>query len=409
MRRGRGTVALDSILTSKTTPSPNFPAALPKLTSRITLSSRRSDSDPLTLTRFTLARQRRYPDATGDLTLILSAIQTACKSISSAVRRAGLQGLYGLHGGDAQNASGDTQKKLDVISNQIFRNVLLNTGRVSVMVSEEDEEAILIAPEPPAAAASASSSSPAAPGAGSSPSPFGKYVVVFDPLDGSSNIDSSLPTGTLFGIYRRRTEVVASAPTPDEALRPGKDLVCSGYALYSSATLIGLAFADDVAATAGVNIFTLDPSIGEFILTHPHVRIPAKPAKVYSCNEAGSNTFPAYVRAFLGEVRTQGYSARYVGAMVADVHRTLLQGGVFFYPPTASSPKGKLRLLYECAPMAALLEAAGGRAVSGIPGAAGGGRILDIVPTEIHERSPIILGCAKDVDRLVALMEEVKG
>jgi fructose-1,6-bisphosphatase I len=305
------------------------------------------------------------------------------------------------------------------------------------MVSEEDDDAILVLPEPPSprlgatpqASSASSSSAASSSSSSSSSSAFGKYIVAFDPLDGSSNIDSSLPTGTLFGIWRRSPDRQNTAPTADEALRPGKDLVVAGYTLYSSATLIALAFAEDVATGAGVNLFTLDPSIGEFLLSHARVRIPASPAKVYSCNEAHSDSFPAYTRAFLSEVRKGGYSARYVGAMVADVHRTLLQGGVFFYPPTSSAPKGKLRLLYECAPMAMLLEAAGGKAISGIigkevgeagkaeegSGAGGGsgsgspGRILDVVPTAIHERSPIILGCARDVDRLIALMKELKA
>ena len=336
------------------------------------------DVDPSTLTRYILAQQRLHKEATGDLTLLVSAIATACKAISSAVRRAGLTNLLGYHG--ASNVSGDEQKKLDVISNDIFKNLIASTGVVGVMVSEEDEEAVLL------------------PEAGER----GKYVVVFDPLDGSSNIDCNVSVGSIFGVFRRDT---SRPPSAADALQKGTALVCAGYAAYGSSTQICVAFTDDLAEKRGVNVFTLDPSIGEFLLSHKAVKLPAAPQRIYSCNEVSLLSFPPFVQRFVAECKggEKPNSLRYVGSMVADVHRTLLYGGCFVYSATAASPAGKLRLLYEGAPMAFILEAAGGRALTGL---SAGGRVLDVVPLKLHERVPVLLGSPRDIDRLEALRAE---
>ena len=258
----------------------------------------RSDTNPSTLTRFILSKQREHPEATGDLTLILSAIATATKAITAAVRRAGLASLTGLHG--ASNSSGDDQKKLDIVSNDIFRNLLASTGVVAVMVSEEDEEAIVLKEFPRA-----------------------RYVVAFDPLDGSSNIDCNVSVGSIFSIFRR-----ASLDTPAsaaDALQRGRDVVCARYSAYGSSTQLCVAFAEDHREQRGVNVFTLDPSIGEFLLSHAALKIPAAPQRIYSCNEGSLLSFPPFLQAFVAQCKAgpKPFTARYVGSMVADVHRTI--------------------------------------------------------------------------------------
>ncbi len=211
-----------------------------------------------------------------------------------------------------------------------------------------------------------------------------------------------MSVGSIFGITRRAPGAVGAPATAAEALQPGSALTAAGYCVYGSSTQLVLAFQGDV-----VNVFTLDPAIGEFILSQPALRIPAAPQRIYSVNEGNILSFPRYVQRFAEEVKVgaKPYTLRYTGSMVADVHRTLLYGGVFLYPATAAAPDGKLRLLYECAPMALLMEAAGGRAVA----TGEKSRILDIVPTSPHGKSAIILGCARDVDRLCALAGEWAG
>lgn len=264
---------------------------------------------------------------------------------------------------------GEDVKKLDIVANDNFINTLKFSTKVSVMVSEENEEAIILPSRPHA-----------------------KYVLVFDPLDGSSNIDCNVSVGSIFGIYARKDTTEAS--TVEDALQPGSALVAAGYCMYGSSTQMVLTFGSNV------QLFTLDPSIGEFLLTADKVRVPDAPKQIYSCNEGNYASFPKAVQEFIDEAKAAEppYSLRYVGSMVADVHRTLLYGGVFMYPATAKAPTGKLRLLYECNPMALIMEAAGGAASHG------SGRILDIVPTSIHERAPIYIGCKRDVERLEQLL-----
>ena len=221
----------------------------------------------------------------------------------------------------------------------------------------------------------------------------GKYVVVFDPLDGSSNIDCNVSVGSIFGIYKK-SDPSSSACSVQDALQPGKNLVAAGYCMYGSSTQMVLTFGN------GVNIFTHDPAIGEFILTHPNVRIPENPKTIYSVNEGNAVYWHEPVRKFVDIVKNKQekkpYSLRYVGSMVADVHRTLLYGGIFMYPNDKKSPNGKLRLLYECNPMSLIIEQAGGKSTTGSD------RVLDIQPKSIHERRPIYLGCIRDVDLLLA-------
>ena len=339
-----------------------------------------SDQNPLTLTRFILSRQRSHPEATGDLTLVLNSIATATKSISSAVRRAGLSGLLGLQG--SSNVSGDDQKKLDVISNHIFINLLSSTGVVASIVSEEDEE-MIICPEIDGA--------------------IQKYVVVMDPLDGSSNIDCNGTIGSIFGIFRR--ENTSHKVTNADALLPGTSLVCAGYVAFGSSTQLVIAFKEDVREQAGVNCFTLDPTIGEFVLSQSNLKFSSTPQRIYSANEGSLNSFPAFVKSFIAGCKDgeKPYSLRYVGSMIADVHRTILYGGCFIYPSTLNSPQGKLRLLYEGAPMAFITEAAGGRACTGGPSSSDPlsfERVLDVKPTKLHQRCSLLLGSKRDIDLL---------
>jgi fructose-1,6-bisphosphatase I len=324
------------------------------------------DRDPITLTRWILSEQGKHVEAKGDLTIILQSIQLACKVIANSVRKAGIAGLYGLEG--AVNVQGEDVKKLDIVANDNFINALRYSKCISVMVSEEVPEPVHV-----------------------EPSLAGKYSVVFDPLDGSSNIDCNVSVGSIFGIYRKDE---AGPGTIGDVLQAGNKLVAAGYAMYGSSTQMVLTLGDSV------NIFTLDPSMGEFILTDANVRIPEKPKTIYSINEGNWSSFDDVTKQFITrckEAAPKPYSLRYVGSMVADVHRTLLYGGIFMYPATASAPSGKLRLLYECNPMAMIMEAAGGKATTGTT------RILDVVPTSIHERQPIFLGCTRDVETIEAM------
>ncbi|KAI8120969.1 hypothetical protein FF38_10828 [Lucilia cuprina] len=321
------------------------------------------DSNAMTLTRFVLQEQRKFKNATGDLSQLLNCIQTSIKAIASAVRKAGIAKLHGI-AGDV-NVQGEEVKKLDVLSNELFINMLKSSYTTCLMVSEENENVIEVEVEKQ-----------------------GKYIVCFDPLDGSSNIDCLVSIGSIFSIYRKQTE---GAPTVQDALQPGNQIVAAGYALYGSATAIVLA----LGPGSGVNGFTYDPAIGEFILTEPNMRVPEK-GKIYAINEGYAADWEAgvynYVAAKKDPSKGKPYGARYVGSMVADVHRTIKYGGIFIYPATKSAPNGKLRLLYECNPMAYLMTEAGGLASNGkIP-------ILDIVPQKIHERSPIFLGSKLDVE-----------
>ena len=263
---------------------------------------------------------------------------------------------------------GEDQKKLDVLSNEIMINALKASGKAAVLVSEEDDEAIFV---------------------NDSADKNGKYCVVFDPLDGSSNIDAGVNIGTIFGIYLVKD---GSKGTLEDVLRPGREMVAAGYCMYgSSANMV-------ISTGNGVNGFTLDNQIGEFILTHPNIKIPPR-GKIYSINEGNASYYHEPVLNYLESIKfpkgdRKPYSARYIGSMVADVHRTLLYGGIFGYPDDKKSKAGKLRMLYEAFPMSYLTEQAGGKATTGKQ------RVLDVQPESIHQRCPIFLGSKEDVEEL---------
>ena len=273
------------------------------------------NTDCHTLTRFFLNEQHRHPEATGELTQLLNAVITAVKAIQSAVRRAGVAKLYGLAGNT--NCTGDSQKKLDVLSDELFVNMLKSSFTTCVLVSEEDEHFIIVDKDK-----------------------RGKYIVCFDPLDGSSNIDCLVSIGSIWGIWKRKTDEELGEPTVADALQPGNELVCSGYALYGSATMIVL------ATESGVNGFMYDPSIGEFILTAPDINIKPR-GNIYSINEGYTSGWDDAIREYIESKKKPAsgkpYASRYVGSMVADLHRTLIYGGIFLYPGTKDAPNGKLR------------------------------------------------------------------
>eukprot|EP00762_Andalucia_godoyi_P001227 ANDGO_04805.mRNA.1 Fructose-1 len=329
-----------------------------------------ASTDPITLVRYCTSV---LPQSDQDLVLLLSSIQTACKSIANAVRRAGIDNLYGLAGVE-QNVQGEDVKKLDILSNEYFVNACSYSGKVCAMVSEETAEMIPV-----------------------DESRCGNYVICFDPLDGSTNIDAAVPVGSIFGIYRRVSN--GKHGTKEDVLQPGKSLVAAGYAMYSAATLLVLSLGN---GTVG---FTLDSYIGEFVLTHPNIRIPSR-GKIYSVNEGNGHNWNEPTRKLVHlcknptDPKHQPYSLRYIGSMVADLHRTLLYGGIFMYPADKKNAKGKLRLMYECNPMAFLVEQAGGKAITGRE------RILDILPDHVHQRVPIYVGSAEDVDNAFRMYNE---
>jgi len=329
---------------------------------KLVMSEEKVTTDIITLTRHVLDEQRKHKEASGDLSLLLNAVQLGCKFVATNVRKARLLNLVGLAGG-AVNISGDEQKKLDVISNEIFINALRSSGKVAVMVSEEDDEPIIVEDEMK-----------------------GRYCVVFDPLDGSSNIDAGVNVGTIFGIYKIKD---GSDGNISDVLRPGHEMVVAGYCMYgSSANMV-------ISVGNGVNGYTLDNAIGEFILTHPNIKIPTR-GKIYSVNEGNAKYWDESCTEYFNSLKypedKNPYSARYIGSMVADVHRTLLYGGIFAYPADKKSKNGKLRILYECFPMAFLTEQAGGKATTGKE------RVLDLTPQKIHDRCPIFLGSKDDVE-----------
>lgn len=329
------------------------------------------DTNCMTLTRFVLAEQRKVPGATGDLTQLINCISTAVKAIQSAVRKAGIAKLYGIAG--ETNVQGEEVKKLDCLSNDLFINMIRSSYASVLMVSEENEHVIEVETEKQ-----------------------GKYIVCFDPLDGSSNIDCLVSIGSIFAIYKKMTD---GPPTVADVLQQGNKIVAAGYALYGSATMIVLSIGGDV------NGFMLDPAIGEFVLTDPSMKIKPR-GKIYSINEGYAQYWDAatteYIRRKKFPESGKPYAARYIGSMVADVHRTLVYGGIFLYPATKEAPKGKLRLMYECNPMAYIMEHAGGTATTGHM------RILDIKPDSIHQRSPIALGSNEDVKEYMEIVKQYK-
>lgn len=317
----------------------------------------------ITIERYILEQQRAHPEATGVFTNLLYDIALAAKIIAREVSRAGLVQILGRAG--TVNVQGEAQMKLDVFANQTIIRMNSYTGRLAVMASEEEPDLIPI-PEG---------------------YPTGRYVLVFDPLDGSSNIDVNASIGTIFGIYRRKTP--GGPGRVEDCLQPGRDLAAAGYIIYGSSTMM-------VYTTGnGVHGFTLDPSVGEFLLSHPNIRIPAEP-KYYSVNQGNEKYWSEGVRRFTRwlqgmdeEDPRKPLSGRYIGSLVADFHRNLLEGGIFYYPldyKDPSKPKGKLRLLYEAAPLAFIVHHAGGYASDGRR------PILDIVPESLHQRTALFIG-----------------
>ncbi|XP_071794926.1 fructose-1,6-bisphosphatase 1-like [Asterias amurensis] len=329
-------------------------------------------TDFMTLTRFVLEEQRRFPSATGELTQLLNALLTAIKAVSSAVRKAGIAKLYGIAG--STNTTGDEQKKLDVLANDLFINSLRSSFTTCALISEENETLIEVEVEQ-----------------------RGKYVVAFDPLDGSSNIDCLVSIGSIFGIWKMETN---AAPTDKDVLQSGRKMIAAGYALYGSACMVVL------SAGNSVNGFMLDPAIGEFILTERNIRIKPR-GKIYSINEGYTELWDEEIKEYVNAKKTStegraAYGSRYIGSMVADMHRTLVYGGIFLYPAHKKSPKGKLRLFYEANPMAYIVEKAGGMATTGKEA------ILDVQPTNIHQRVPVIMGSTEDVKDFLAVVEKHK-
>lgn len=326
-----------------------------------------------TIERHLIEEQARIPEATGEFTSLLYDIALAGKIISREVNRAGLAGILGYQG--STNIHGEAVKKLDAFSDEAIFRVMDHTGRVAVMASEEQDDIIPI------------------------PAEFscGKYVLSFDPLDGSSNIEANGTIGTIFSIHRKIS--AGDRGTEEDVLQPGHRQVAAGYILYGSSTML--------VYTAGQRVdgFTLEPSLGEFLLSNPSMRIPER-GKTISVNEQGYHQWDPGVRSFVDWVKeddketARPRSARYVGSLVADFHRNLIYGGLFLYPGTQKRPEGKLRLLYELSPLAFICEAAGGVATD-----CHGRRLLDIEPTELHQRAPACMGSRLDVEEAEAHFE----
>jgi len=313
-----------------------------------------------TLDRFIARNQEGFPYATGELSQLLRDIGLAAKIIIREINRAGLAGINGSYG--IQNIQGEEQQKLDVISNIRFIRALKNGGEVCGIISEEDEHII------------------------DTGNYNGRYVVALDPLDGSSNIDVNVSIGTIFSIYRRISPV-GQPVTKEDVLQVGTKQVGAGYIVYGSSTIL-------VYTTGkGVNGFTYDNTLGEFFLSHPNIKTPST-GTIYSCNEGGSNSFPVSVKSYIAYCKEKKYTGRYIGSLVADFHRNLLKGGIYLYPSTEKDPKGKLRLLYECYPLAFIVEQAGGQASNGLK------RILEVVPEELHQRSPLFIGSQEMVTKV---------
>jgi len=328
-----------------------------------------SDSNLLTVQQHILREQLRFSGASGEFSFLLSGITLATKIIQAQVRRAGLVDVLGEHG--EINVQGEIQQKLDVIANEAIVQALTSRASVGVLASEENEEPMIVHKGDSEA----------------------KYAVVFDPLDGSSNIDVNVSVGTTFSILRRPEGAAGDNPEA-WVLQPGTEQVAAGYVVYGSSTILVYSVGH------GVHGFTLDPAIGAYVLSHPNMMMPDR-GKYYSVNEANADSFPDKYNKYLAGLRDgqygTKYSSRYIGSMVADFHRTLLKGGVFLYPPTADNAEGKLRLLYEANPVAFLAEQAGGVALDG------NNRMLEVKPTSIHQRVPLVVGSKAEMEDFVAL------
>ena len=321
----------------------------------------------ITLDDFTINQTRQFPKATGQLSSLLRDISLACKLINKQVNKAGLVDIIGQFG--ATNVQGEEQMKLDVYADEALINVLKRSEHCAGIASEENDDFVAFEDEF---------------------SINSKYVVLFDPLDGSSNIDVNASIGTIFSIYKRVSEV-GQAVTAEDFLQPGNKLMAAGYVIYGSSTMLVY------ATRLGVNGFTLEPSIGEFCLSHPDMKVKEK-GKIYSLNQGNTAKYTEATKNFLNHCMEENddddrpYSHRYIGSMVADLHRTLIKGGIFLYPADKKNKNGKLRLQYECNPMAFIVEAAGGLASTGTED------ILSVQPSELHQRVPIYIGSKKLVE-----------
>lgn len=316
-------------------------------------------------------QRRRFPGATGEFSWLLSGITLATKMIDAQVRRAGLADILGGIG--TENVQGEMVQKLDVYANEALHFCLGNRGSVAIMVSEEDVDPVVVERD----------------------MPHGKYIVIFDPLDGSSNIDVNVSVGTIFSIFQRDPQNPKPGGPNEEVLQPGYKQLAAGYVVYGSSTML-------VYTTGhGVHGFTLDPTIGAYIISHANIKMPSS-GIYYSLNEAKAEYSPEPYHKYLDYLRSgktgRDYSTRYIGSLVADFHRTLLKGGIFLYPPTKTNPSGKLRLMYEANPIAFLAEQAGGMATDGKQ------RILDIQPTALHQRTPLIVGSQSEVKLLMEML-----
>lgn len=328
-----------------------------------------------TLSEFIIERQADFPYATGEFTRLLHHIGVAAKIVNRAINKAGLSDILGPIGN--VNVQGEVQKKLDYIANELFISHIKNSAECCGIASEENDSMVTFDDEMAL---------------------DGKYIVCMDPLDGSANLDANVSVGTIFSIYRRISQRGEKAILED-FLQEGQKQVCAGYIIYGSSTML-------VYTTGkGVNGFTLDPSIGEFCLSHPTIATP-RSGRVYSINEGYYNTFPNGIKRYIDYCKEEApstgrpYSARYIGSLVSDFHRNLLAGGIYIYPSTKSNPEGKLRLLYECNPIAFLAEQAGGKATTGVQ------RILEIKPTSVHQRVPLVVGSYSMVKKVEEFLQE---
>lgn len=309
------------------------------------------------LDRFIKNNQDQFQYASGELSQILRDIALASKVVNREVNKAGLIDIMGSMG--SQNMAGDQQQKLDVLANIRFTRALMKGGEVCALISEESESYVDLNNE-------------------------GKYVIAIDPLDGSSNIDVNVSIGTIFSVYRRKSPVGRPIQEMD-ILQKGSEQVAAGYILYGSSTML-------VYTTGhGVNGFTYEPSLGEYFLSHPDMKIPEH-GKIYSINEGSANSFSQPIKKYVQSCKDRNYTARYIGSLVADFHRNLLKGGIYLYPATAKDPHGKLRLMYECNALAFVAEQAGGKASNGA------GRILEINPKDLHQRTPFFVGSLRMVE-----------
>lgn len=325
-----------------------------------------------TLGEFIIEKQEEFQYSTGELSRIINSIRLAAKVVNYKVNKAGLVDIVGAAG--EQNIQGEDQQKLDVYANEVFIQTLINREIVCGIGSEENDEFITVA--------------------GSDKSHNNKYVVLMDPLDGSSNIDVNVSVGTIFSVFRRITPV-GTPVTLEDFLQPGINQVAAGYVIYGTSTML-------VYTTGhGVNGFTLNPAIGTFYLSHPNMTF-SETGTIYSINEGNYVHFPQGVKDYLKycqlEEEDRPYTSRYIGSLVSDFHRNMIKGGIYIYPTSSKAPKGKLRLLYECNPMAFLAEQSGGKASDGYQ------RIMEIQPTELHQRVPFFCGSSKMVEKAEEFM-----